>query len=386
MFDQHFMKIRKSYKFIAFTLLVLTGTTAALLYFADIKQADSFNTWHAENPSQTAEFSAQPHVETVTSKPLVIDGISRSMQGPYEVKPVELANGVNELLWLTDYEASIFTTSGDPLPDGYMCHNNLNVVDKGKSPWKMKTHGTNIRLFTLTEGQTELHLPPGFGIPVMANTPLEVVSQVLNHNEPAVNLTSEHRTKITYIRDVEKKTEMVPLYQQSVFVTKQTDGPIGIQGSPLLCNAYDIDSIGQGETPNHTDNSRQVPYNPYLDEQGRNYTGHWELPKGRESLITDVTRMLNLQFDTRIHYISAHLHPFAESMLLIDATTGDTLHTIYATNHADRIGLENIETFASVEGIPVFKNHKYAAICTYNCPEGEVHTAMATLFLYLRDN
>jgi hypothetical protein len=385
--DWRFMKIRKSYKFIGFTLVILVGSVMTMIYLSDLRQTRSFGAWQTENPRQTTAFSDEVRVHSVVSQPLAIKGISRSMQGPYEVQPVnDLLNGSNELVWLTDYKASIYDDKGNPLPNGFMCHNNLNIVDKRESPWEIKTHGSNIRLFTLTEGQTELHLPNGFGIPIMASTKLEVVAQVLNHNDPNANITSEHRTEIGYVRDSEAKTDMIPLYLQSVFITKQTDGPIGMEGSALLCNAYDIDSIAAGNNPNHGDNSRQLPYNPYLDAEGRNYTGHWELPKGRESLITDVTRMLNLNFDTRIHYISAHLHPFAESMMLIDATTGDTLHTIHSLNHPDRIGLATIETFASVEGIPVFKDHKYAAVSTYNCPEDKVHTAMATLFLYLRDN
>lgn len=381
-------------KFIIAFIFVLAATAVAIYVFTSEKQADSFGEWYGQNASESVwadspdfvPHSTTPLQETIESEFLNIDRIFRSMQGPYEVKPMQLNGGKSELIWITGYDTKIVDENNAPLSDGLMCHNNLNIVDKAESPWRIKTHGTNIRLFTLTEGQTAIKLPEGFGVPLVSDVELEVVSQVLNHNDPNLNVKAKHVTNITYVRDEHLKTPLIPLYQQSVFVTKQTSGPVGVQGSNLMCNAYEIDSSGvEGNQPNNHDNSTDVPYNPYIDAQGRQYTGHWSIPKGEEVLGTVVTKMLNLEFDTHIHYIGAHLHPFATSLSLVDLTTGDTLHTIYASNHPDKVGLRNIESYSSAEGIPVYASHEYAAISSYNCNDDGEHTAMATLFMYLRD-
>lgn len=374
----------------ALSSLILLGSIALSVVFWPFGKGsptESFQTWYqnyrGEHPYSS---NGGKSLDTFVSSPLNIDRIYRSMQGPYEVAPILLNEGKKELVWLTGYSVKVHETNGNQLPDGFMCHNNLNVVNKNTSPWRIKTHGSNIRLFTTTEGQTSIQLPEGFGVPIMSNVEMEIVSQVLNHNNPEMEVEAEHRISIDYVPDQALAGPMIPLYQQAVFVTKQTEGPVGDEGTALLCNAYEIDSTNlNGNQPNNADNSRQVPYNPFEDEFGRKYTGHWNIPQGEEVLATNVTRMLNLEFDTKIHYIGAHLHPFAESLALVDLTTGDTLHTIQATNHVGAIGLQYIESYSSAEGIPVYKNHQYAAVSVYNCDQPGEHTAMATLFLYLQD-
>ena len=46
------------------------------------------------------------------------------------------------------------------------------------------------------------------------------------------------------------------------------------------------------------------------------FSGHWVVPPGRQENRTLVTEWLNLRFDTTVHYIAVHLHPFAESLEL----------------------------------------------------------------------
>ena len=66
------------------------------------------------------------------------------------------------------------------------------------------------------------------------------------------------------------------------------------------------------------------------DQFGQRFTGHWVVKPGLEERHTLVTKQLNLTFDTRIHYIGAHLHPFAETLELRDLTSGESLYTVRA--------------------------------------------------------
>lgn len=60
---------------------------------------------------------------------------------------------------------------------------------------------------------------------------------------------------------------------------------------------------------------------------------------------------MQILYETRIHYIAVHLHPFAESLELRDLTTGESLFTSSARNYEDRIGLAHVDYFSSSEGI-----------------------------------
>jgi hypothetical protein len=72
-----------------------------------------------------------------------------------------------------------------------------------------------------------------------------------------------------------------------------------------------------------------------------------------------------MQFDTTVHYIAVHLHPFAESLELVDLTTGESVFKSKARNFDDKIGLEEVEFFSSEEGLPIYKDHEYELVSTY---------------------
>jgi Flp pilus assembly protein TadD len=94
---------------------------------------------------------------------------------------------------------------------------------------------------------------------------------------------------------------------------------------------------------------------------------------------------MNLQYDTTVHTIDVHLHPFAESLELRDLTTQKTLFKSAATSVDDGIGIAHVETYRSEEGIPVYADHEYAIISTYNNTTGENQDAMASFYMGIRD-
>ena len=100
---------------------------------------------------------------------------------------------------------------------------------------------------------------------------------------------------------------------------------------------------------------------------------------------TLVTRILNLPFDTRIHYIAVHLHPFAESAELLDLTTGETVFKSEARPPLEGIGLAHVDSFSSPAGLPVYKDHEYELVSVYNNTSGVPQDSMAVMSLYMAD-
>ena len=324
------------------------------------------------------------HSYTVLSPEMRIDRIYRSMEGPFVFNDFTIPED-DDLIWLVGYNGRVIS-DGDKTSDGFMCHNNLDYFSKEDVPWYIKTLGTNTRIFTLTEGQTKLNLPEGFGIPVPTSTALQMSSQVLNHNIPSIDIEVKHEMEIQYKRQSELSRPLIPLYQQAIFVAKQSSGPIGAYGAP-------IDSVYKTVEDEKTHNcvaNCEIEYEgnftPYQDQYGRIFDGHWIIDPHEEVLKTNVTEMMNLEFDTKIHYISMHLHPFATSLELVDITNGESVYKGYASNTVNEIGLSNIDLASFEEGIEVYKDHEYELISTYNCTDTTTkHTAMATMFLYLAD-
>ena len=108
-------------------------------------------------------------------------------------------------------------------------------------------------------------------------------------------------------------------------------------------------------------------------------------PPGREVNVTNVTRFLNLPFDTEAHYIAVHLHPFAESLTLRDLTLGQDVFSAATKNSPDKIGLDAVEYYASEEGIKLYKDHQYELVSVYDNPLDEEVDSMAVMYLYLHD-
>lgn len=351
-----------------------------------------FTDWYANHSNKSTVAGEKPNSYKANfySGPLLIDTIYRSMQGPYEIKKLQLAEEKDDLLWIIGYQSEVFYADRDKkLGAEYMCHNNLNYSNKASFPWKIKTSGANSRIFTLSEGQTRLEFPEGFGIPIPGNQGLDMVSQVLNHHQNEIHLESRHHVQFDYLKDSELNSPMKALYQQSIFVTKQIAGPAGSYGLSELCIDHHLDSNAlKGNAPAH-DCSIDISskhYDPYRDSHGRIYTGHWRLPIGRDTLTTDVTRMLDLQEDSRIHMIGVHLHPYGQSLSLWDKSNDSLLYSAELKPKSDGFGFDTIGYYKSTEGIPVYLDHQYELVSVYNCTDSvEEHTAMAVMYLYLSE-
>ena len=124
---------------------------------------------------------------------------------------------------------------------------------------------------------------------------------------------------------------------------------------------------------------------PYHDREGRTFAGHWVVKPGREVRTTPVNGWLNMKEDMKIHYVSVHLHPFAESLQLRDATTGQMVLASKAENRPERIGLARIDQIASPEGITLHKDHQYELVSAYNNTTKANRTAMAVMYMYVED-
>ncbi len=325
-----------------------------------------------------AKIAAHEKVVVVESPFYTVDRIYRSMTGPSSTQPVTLEAGPAELLWITGYSAEVVGDSGDGTGlSQFMCHSNLDVDAGAYERLLGLHHSVNPRLFTLSQGQMDVEFPPGFGIPVLSDEPLSLTSQVLNLNYADCDIAVEHRTRIRYVRDRDLDFPMKALYEQAVYGLKVLSGPDGRFGEdPAHHSGHGGASCLPGANAGLTE---------YRDGFGRTMTGHWVVPPGREVDRTPVDAMLALPGDTTVHFIAVHLHPFAESLELHDDTAGKTVWKAQAENSEGRIGLDRVDALSSPEGLPIYREHRYELISTYDNTSGAPQDSMAVMYLYLLD-
>ena len=202
---------------------------------------------------------------------------------------------------------------------------------------------------------------------------------MLNHNIEGQTFQVRHKIEIDYIRAADLKTQLKPLFMAAATGLVLLEGQ-GEQGKDAYFNVGNPAAedhgpgclIGLGATQ-HT----------YQDAFGRKYSGHWTVKPGREVNRTLATTWMQLPFDTSVHYIGVHLHPFAESLELRDLTTGKTVFKSEVRGPRERVGIEHVEYFSSPEGISVFEGHEYELVSPYNNSTEVDQDSMAVMFLYL---
>ncbi len=64
---------------------------------------------------------------------------------------------------------------------------------------------------------------------------------------------------------------------------------------------------------------------------------------GREVNHTLVTEIMKLPYDTTLHYVAVHLHPFAESLELLDLTAGESVFKSRVKELDGRNGIERVD-------------------------------------------
>ena len=319
-------------------------------------------------------------VREILSDPFEIDRIYKSMLGPFTTRTVGLTESEEvELLWITGYEMDVVGEDGTtPESMEFECHTNL-AWPRRKPP--LGLNRPVARAFTLTQGQTDLRLPSGFGMPLLSNEKLTFNSQVLNLSRPDADLTVRHRTRIHYVRDVDLKEPMKPL------VSVVAQAMVTLEDEPQLFDVEDShsDAALEGASCHVGDYAGQSKNGIFTDDHGRRFTPHWVVPPGRHEYRTRVTQNMRIPYDTTIHFIGVHVHPHSESLELRDLSTGKTLFKSLQSNHDDRLGLKWADYFSSAQGIPVYKNHEYELISVYNNDTGEDSDAMAGMFIYYRN-
>jgi hypothetical protein len=324
------------------------------------------------------------YTRELTSKVFRIDRIMKSMLGPDEVAKVTLWKETSdpELLWITGYRAVMTgPDAATPISPEFMCHSNLILSDGDayheRFPSRLRIVAN--RLFSLDQGSLTAVFPVGTGVPIMSDQLVLFNSQVLNHNVVGKTIDVRQKVYVDFVRDADLPTPLTPLVQHGSMALVLIEGRDGHYGM----SSEDVERIEHGPGCSLGDDVGH-PKGIFEDTQGRRFSAFWVVPPGRQENHTRVTPRLTLPYDTTLHFATAHLHPFAESLELRDVTVNETVFIAKAKQATGGIGLASVTQFSSAEGVPIYRDHEYDLISIYNNTSDVDQDAMATMLLYLR--
>lgn len=324
---------------------------------------------------------AKVRTSTFLSQTYTIDQKYKSMLGPQSTQYIALfpPQAPIELLWIVGYEAVMVAADGETqISQEFMCHSNLDInMALHKKAFNVQRESPN-RLFTLSQGQQIIDFPEGFGVPVLSLEPFRLTTQVLNHNVEGVSLEVRHKVTVKWVRDRELTSPMKALFQISANGLVLVDGDSGHFNVP----APDPGIHGPGCLPGELATKKG---RLFTDEFGRQFAGHWLVKPGREVNHSNTTHFMRLPYDTTLHYVAVHLHPFAESLELRDLTAGKSVFLSEAEGTEGKIGLRRVQSYSSTTGIPLYKDHEYELVSVYNNTSGENQDSMAVMYMYVLD-
>ena len=212
-----------------------------------------------------------------------------------------------------------------------------------------------------------IDFPNGYAFTFYSDETLTVVAHVLNLNTLSSPFYVRQKTDLKITTE---SNNMKPLYQQSIEIARY----VGKDGN-----------YAHNSTMETTDCRPVRNSKVYKNNDGKLYSGHWIVPKGEETIKTDVTEMLNLPFSTTVHFINVHLHPYAEYLEFRDKTIDSTLFKSFSNDYKNIEGVNSIDYYSDSIGIFLDKKHTYELICKTVNNTDEEKDMMAVMYLYLHD-
>jgi hypothetical protein len=347
-----------------------------------------------------------------------LDRVYMSMQGPRSNQPrIRLSDEIatDETVWITGLETTIVDANSlERISDEFLCHSNLTLNPETTTPerynqsFETPLHG-EWRLFTLVPGRTSIRLPESFGIPVKNGTLLDYFTMALNLNGGLPSRKVRMKTRISYRHAAADKAAMRPLFRRSLYVYQQHQQQPS--GNPTDASRPQHDHHGEhcadictehqvGQTPSSFASllPEALDVHPgatccvaiassdgIVTQFGEANTVHWMVPPGRHRYRTEVTQQMNLPFDTTVHYVTGHLHPFGKFIELVDMSTGQVVFNVSSKDLSDRLGVEEMSQIISEDGIPIRKGTRYELIAEYDNTTDQPIDAMAILYFYALD-
>lgn len=307
-----------------------------------------------------------------------------SMGGPADSDPIPAASCAarqRKLYWLRSLSLQVLDEKGNPLPTAeFICHFNLDVdLDYRNQVFPEGERCTVSRILTLTQGQTSVRFPDGYGVPVASDEQWTFTFQAANRTTDEHRLL-RHRLTMELIEDKDLLEPIQPLAWVTPYLSVVVD-----KNSPAAREREKKEMPGCLPTTVGLTAPNSVPGTNFDSWCGQRRTGHWVVAPGRHTYQSGVPELRNPE-DRTLRLIWSHVHPLLESASLIDCKTRKPLFQVTSsTRTKPGLEIENIALLSFPEGLTMARNTNYELQSIYNNTTGQGQDSMVTLGMFFDD-
>ncbi|MDA0376621.1 MAG: hypothetical protein O3A80_04940 [bacterium] len=333
------------------------------------------------------EYGAKVFTKDFISKTLVIDDIYPSMRGPYDkVYGAIEPDSPPEPIWIKNIDFIAIDMDGrDHLTDKHLCHGQLLFEDMKEfsntnAERFFRERTLPRKVFTGIQGQLDLPLPDGFGIPVYSDETLEFITMAFNLDPEVEPFDMKVKTQVSYIKDSDTNGKMRSLGKSAIDITL----PISHEaftgnGNHSACGVTLDDQLQTGRhAVDSSANLRDIG-------EGQKGTNHFLVAPGIHEYKYQIDGSEIVPFDTTVHMILGHLHPYGDFLEIKDLTTNEVLFVSHALPNEKFHYVQNMTSYSSPIGIPFFVDHKYEYRAVYDNTSDQDIDAMAVMYFYFHD-
>jgi cyclophilin family peptidyl-prolyl cis-trans isomerase len=329
-----------------------------------------------------------------------LGGLAPSMNGggapaPYKDTDVQgLIHNPDKdaLYWIKGIKLEVLDEQGKIMPDAeFICHFNWNNdPEYHNKRFPDATHTVNSRLFSITQGQTEIFLPNGFGIPAAGDEVWNLWYQAANRTTTE-HRRLKHRCTLYVIKDSDLLNPI-----QAVHEKLPTMGLVTDRNFPDLTTEYKKVCPACSGTSSGVNAPNDVLGGVYGDSTGRRYTGHWVIPPGEHTYTCVVNDLETPDFanpkddlEPSIHLVWSHVHPLCTDFSLYeikDSSKRLVLSAKTQTKTEHGLQIKNVDLISSEKGILLHPiGAKYELEQSYNNTTGEPLDSMGTMGVFFTD-
>jgi hypothetical protein len=302
---------------------------------------------------------------------------TKSQERPFHSIPQPI-----DLYWFIGARVDVIDENEHLMPDStYFCHGQL-LLTSSKLHQHFFPDSTPIRkswLYLFSQGQNIIMLPQGFGVPMAAGEKMWINLKAINPY-PGVHKRIKLRCTIFLVKDRELKQPLLPLNWQIACVRVRLPEKSVVR---TACSSSCCIDTAQ-DAPNNAIHWRE------RDTDGHLLTGHWVVPPGRHTYSVALLAPKNANFalNGHIRMAWAHVHPFCETVSLIEDLNGKkrnvfTIHAITTRNPG--IQLAHIDLINTPQGLPLNNNANYSLAVTYNNTSGKPQDSMTIVGIFFSD-
>jgi len=291
------------------------------------------------------------------------------------------------LYWLKGIKLEVLDENDKPLPTAeFICHWNLDVNPNFRNKiFPAAARCETVRLATITQGQTEITFPDGYGVPVASDEPWNAVFQAANRTTDD-HRRVKHRCTLYFIKDTDLVYPITALgwYAPWIYVVIDKNSPEAAMTEKTKCPSCLGLSLAVN-APNNTANG------VFTDRKGRLLSGHWVIPPGKHTYTATVNDEMEPGFNAKsrtIHAVWSHVHPLCTDLSLYRCE-GDSREKIFSTSAktstAHGLQIERINYWTSKKGIVLPDKVNYEMQVTYNNTTKVPQDSMATAGMFFED-